>query len=137
MPPSVISDSLAIHLFFASFLALPPLLNLYFLFTERRFVRLAKKIKLIAPAYYFLMAVTLFSGIILLTMLGELSLGLGMMVVAWLGIFIGEIKRHKLQKPISSHEEEVQAYFVAWAKRKYLLDLLLFLLALGLGLKIF
>ncbi len=133
MPQEVLRDSLDIHLFFAYFMAIPPLLVLYFLYTEHRFIKLAKKIKLIAPAYYFLISVALFSGIVLFAMFQRISFeGIGMLL-ALLGIFLLELKRHKMQKPITSSEHGVQARFIAWAKRKYFLDLILLACAFWLG----
>ncbi|MGP1580921.1 MAG: hypothetical protein ACTTH5_07905 [Wolinella sp.] len=133
MPQEILRDSLDIHLFFAYFMAIPPFLALYFLYTERRFIKLAKKIKLIAPAYYFLISVALFSGIILATMFRQISPKTLGMFLALLGIFLLELKRHKLQKPITSSEHEAQARFITWAKRKYILDLFLLAFAFWLG----
>ncbi|MGP1449664.1 MAG: hypothetical protein ACTTJS_00890 [Wolinella sp.] len=137
MPVNVIADSLEIHLFFAYFMPIPPLLNLYFLYTERRFISLAKKIKLIAPAYYFLMAVAIFSGIILIAMFQNINAGNIVMIMSILSMLVFEIKRHKLQKPITSHEHELQARFVEFAKRKYALDLLLLVVTFAIGFLVF
>lgn len=137
MPENVLSESVGIHLFFSYFLFIPPLLNLYYLAQESRFITLAKRLKFVAPAYYFLMAAVAFSGVVLGAMLQHLSAINLLMFAALLGIFIGEVKRHKRQKGIASHEVQAQEDFKAWAKRKYALDLLLLSVAFVAGMRLF
>lgn len=125
MPESVIIETLRYHQLFAFLLFLPPSLALIFLYRTSSFPHLIRKIKLLTPAYGFLLASAILTGIIMSFMFVHFSFNALFMSIASIIIIINEIRRYKRQRVIASYDSAEQVIFIRWAKRKYGLDLLL------------
>ncbi|MDE7173016.1 MAG: hypothetical protein K2N70_01585 [Helicobacter sp.] len=127
MPAAILLETLGYHKIFAFLLFLPPALALLFLFQMRSFPHLVRRIRLLTPAYNFLLASAVFTGIILAFMQQNYSLNAMMMSLVGAVIACNEIRRYKRQRVIASYEIPEQSAFIAWAKKKYALDIALLL----------
>lgn len=122
----MIASTIDIHFFFIILLFLVPLRNLYVLYTETNFIRLARKIRYLGPGYHILNAVNLFTGVVLMVVMNYyVGYELLLMIPTSIYILVFEIKRYKKIRRITSKDYEEQTEFIAWAKKKYLADALL------------
>lgn len=122
------------HLIFTLPLFFLPIHNLYWLYTEKNFIKMAKKIRLFVPIHYTILSSSIFSGIILAFYSHNFfsTRQLFMYLIA-LYLLLSEIKRYKKIRVITSKEIEEQQKFISWAKKKYILDCLI----LGVSIAIF
>jgi hypothetical protein len=92
------------------------------------FIELIKKIKLIAPLIFMFIFNTLFTGVILFILSKKsFSFDILLMIIALLVVFILEIKRYKKQKVITSYNYIAQVEFINFARKVYIIDILIFL----------
>ncbi|WP_299549857.1 hypothetical protein [uncultured Helicobacter sp.] len=126
------TELIFIHLLLCFPLLLPPLWNLYALFTNPSHTQKLRAIAICAPAYYTLLSACAFSGFVIWAMLGFVfTLKILLMLVFWLVILIAEIKRHKFQKQIRIEANSTKREkFFRFAKIKYSLDFCVFVLLL-------
>lgn len=127
MPAAILLETLGYHKIFAFLLFVPPVLALLFLFQMRSFPHLVRRIRLLTPAYNFLLASAVFTGVILAFMQQSYSVGAIAMSAVSAAIVCNEIRRYKRQRVITSYEVAEQDAFIAWAKKKYALDIALLL----------
>lgn len=123
---------LFIHLFLSFPLLLPPLWNLFCLFTKESHTQRLRSLAVTAPAYYTLLSASLFSGLVIWAMLGfVMDFKILAMLVLWLVCFVLEILRHRRQKliKVEADTSKREAFF-RWAKLKYSLDLSFFAILL-------
>lgn len=130
------SELIIIHLFLSFLLLLPPLLNLYVLFTNLSHTQKLRALAVCAPAYYTLLSACAFSGFVVWAMLGFVfTFKILLMLALWLAILVSEIKRHKFQKQIRIEADFTKREkFFRFVQIKYILDvcaivLLLFFVA--------
>lgn len=124
------TELIFIHLFLSFPLLLPPLWNLYTLFTNPSHTQKLRTLAVCAPAYYTLLSACAFSGFVIWAMLGFIfTFKIILMLVLWLAILIAEIKRHKFQKQIHVEADFTKREkFFHFAKIKYSLDFCAFAL---------
>lgn len=127
MPAAILLETLGYHKIFAFLLFVPPALALLFLFQMRSFPHLVRRIRLLTPAYNFLLASAVFTGVILAFM--QQNYSLNAMIMSFVGAVMAcnEIRRYKRQRVIASYDVAEQGTFIAWAKKKYALDIVLLL----------
>ena len=123
---------LFIHLFLSFPLLLPPLWNLFCLFTKESHTQRLRSLAVTAPAYYSFLSASLFSGLVIWAMLGFImDFKILTMLALWLVCFGLEILRHKRQKLIKVEADiSKREAFFRWAKLKYSLDLSFFAILL-------
>ncbi|MFP4332270.1 MAG: hypothetical protein ACLFQJ_03140 [Campylobacterales bacterium] len=115
-----------LHEFFSITLFLIPLYNLYILYTKKNFIALAKRVRLFTPLYFAIIAAVTLTGFNLSAFLRDFnSPHVLIMIFSTLIIFILEIKKYKKIRIIKSKEYDKQKVFIAFAKKKYYLDLFL------------
>lgn len=124
----ILKDLINIHIALSILLFIPPLINLYALFFKESHTKKLKYLAIIAPAYYALLAASVFSGLVIWAMLQfVMSFKILSMVVVWIVVLVLEIKRHKRQKLIKVEaNSNIRESFFKIAKLKYLLDICLF-----------
>lgn len=123
---------LSIHLFLSFPLLLPPLWNLYCLFTKESHTQKLRSLALTAPAYYTLLSACLFSGLVIWAMLGfVITFKILAMLTLWLICFCFEFVRHRQQKltKIEANKLKRESFFY-FAKLKYSFDFFAFILLL-------
>lgn len=122
------SDLVFYHAFFSAFFAFPFVLNLYTLYTYKNFPSLNKRIWYAMPLIFFLLSVSLLSGINVLITQKYLSMVIFAMCGYWLFVFIGEIFRIRILKVARRTSQEAMLRYVRFCKILYLLDLVGFIL---------
>ncbi|MCI5969156.1 hypothetical protein [Helicobacter sp.] len=129
------TELIFIHLFLSFPLLLPPLWNLYALFTQPSHTKKLHALAVCAPAYYTLLSACAFSGFVIWAMLSFiLTFKIVLMLVLWLVILVAEIKRHKFQKQIRREADSIKREkFFRFAKIKYSLDFCAFVMLLLYG----
>ena len=112
------------HQYFIGGMLIVALVNLYFIFTSKEF---SKKVKRINPVYYALFASIAFTGIVVLGVNKmHISHTVYLMLIVWLVIFVMSMKLFKKYKYGSPNE------YRAFAKKKYILDIVLIVATMGL-----
>jgi len=120
----LIQLSSQLHLFFIILLVVLIALNLYLLKSDKTFLKLSKRLELIAPQYYIVLSAIFFTGIIVMAVRQfTFSLSVWVMIVVWVGIVAFGIRGHKMYKRLERTEESQSAY-KRYAIKKYSLDLL-------------
>jgi len=112
------------HQYFIGGMLIVALVNLYFIFTDKGF---SKKVKKVNPVYYALFASVAFTGVIILAVKQlHMSHGVYLMLVVWTVIFVMSMKLFKKYKYGTPNE------YRSFAKKKYILDIILILSTMGL-----
>ncbi len=128
-------DLVLYHKIFAGFFALPFVLNLLVLiFGSKNLVAMNKKIWFIAPIIFFLLSVSVLSGINIWIFGNlELSLKIIAMITFCIFVLIGEIYRIKILKVARRTNLEAMKGYVKFCKILYIMDLLFFILLFWLA----
>lgn len=128
-------DLVLYHKIFAGFFALPFVLNLLVLFFgSKNLVAMNKKIWFIAPIIFFLLSVSVLSGINIWIFGNlELSLKIIAMITFCIFVLIGEIYRIKILKVARRTNLEAMKGYVKFCKILYIMDILFFILLFWLA----
>ncbi len=120
----LVTTSIKYHQYFIGGMLLVALINLYFVFTSENF---SQKVKRVNPIYYGLFAAVAFTGIIVLG-INQLHMthGVYLMIAVWTFIFVMSMKLFKKYKYGSAEE------YRAFAKKKYIIDIVLIVATMGL-----
>lgn len=131
---SVLSDTFAqlvfYHKLFAGFFALPFVLNLIVLFTSsKNLVAMNKRIWFITPIIFFLLSVSILSGINV-WLFGDIGLNVGIiaMITFCMFVIVGEVFRLRILKVARRTNVEAMMSYVKFCKILYSVDLVLFAL---------
>lgn len=120
-----IDFSLDLHLFFIFALAILIVRNLIILSFEANFIKLAKKIRFPTPAFHFLIASIMFTGVLLITLMQSFNISILLMSIFTIVIMVLEIKRYKKLRVIKTQDIELQTQFKKFAYKIYIIDLIL------------
>ena len=121
-----ITLSTQLHLLFVIVLVLLIGINLYLLKKDTGFVRLSKKLELIAPQYYIVLSAIFFTGIIMMAVTQfTFHIGVWVMIFVWIFILFFGIKGHRRYKKMDKKDEVSQSSYKAFAIKKYTVDLVL------------
>lgn len=113
-----------LHLVFIILLVVLIALNLYLLKSDKTFLKLSKRLELIAPQYYIVLSAIFFTGIIVMAVRQfTFSFSVWLMIIVWVLIVAFGIRGHKMYKKIERTEESQSAY-KRYAIKKYSLDFL-------------
>ncbi|WP_024954921.1 hypothetical protein [Sulfurospirillum arcachonense] len=119
----LILTSIKFHKYFVYAMVLVAILNLFFIFTNKEF---SKKVKLINPIYYMFLAAVIFTGVLILGAYQfYMSHSVMLMIIVWLVIFIMSMKLFKIYK------YGTNVHYRAFAKKKYMLDIVLIVVTIG------
>jgi hypothetical protein len=120
----LIHTAIKYHQYFIGGMLIVALVNLFFIFTDKEF---SKKVKKVNPVYYALFASVAFTGVIILGV-NQLHMthGVYLMLVVWTFIFVMSMKLFKKYKYGTPSE------YRSFAKKKYILDIVLIVATMGL-----
>ena len=123
-----ITLSTQLHLLFVIVLIILIGLNLYLLKKDTAFIKLSKKIELIAPQYYIVLSAIFFTGIIVMAVTQfTFHLSVWVMIFVWFFILFFGIKGHRRYKKMDKKDEVSQGGYKTFALKKYTVDLALIL----------
>lgn len=96
--------------------------NLYLLKRDETFVKLSKRLELLAPQYYIVLTAIFFTGIIVMAVRQfAFSVTVWGMIGVWIFIVAFGIKNHKHYKKARSAQVD-QAHYKSVTLKKYLID---------------
>lgn len=111
-----------LHLVFIILLIILIAFNLYLLKSDKTFLKLSKRLELIAPQYYIVLSAIFFTGIIVMAVRQfAFSFSVWVMIAVWIAIVAFGIRGHKMYKKIERTEVSQSAY-KRYAIKKYTLD---------------
>jgi len=120
----LIQLSSQLHLLFIILLVVLIGLNIYLLKSDKTFLKLSKRLELIAPQYYIVLAAIFLTGIIVMAVQQfSFHFSVWVMVLVWVLIVAFGIRGHKIYKRIERTEESQTAY-KRFAIKKYTIDLI-------------
>ena len=120
----LVTTAIKYHQYFIGAMLIIALINLYFIFTCKEF---SKKVKKVNPVYYAMLASVAFTGILVLGINSfHMTHVVYLMLVVFLVIFVMSMKLFKKYKYGSPDE------YRAFAKKKYILDIVLIVATMGL-----
>ena len=122
----LLKSAIFYHSLSVGFMLVVAFINLYFIFYSDDF---SKKIKMINPIYYMFFASAGFTGLIILG-INQLHIthAVWMMITVFLIIFIMSIKLYKVYK-----YQPNTTYYRIFAKKKYIVDIVLILVTMSLA----
>lgn len=127
-----ISSLISYHHIFASLLLIVFGLNLFFLFSEKNYAKLNKKIWFCMPLIFLLLGIVFLLGISIWAMLGfGFSWRIVGMILLLLAILVCEIRRKNLLVKSRISEAGMQSY-VRFCKILYGAEFLILLICMGL-----
>jgi len=120
----LINTTIKYHQYFIGGMLIVALLNLYFIYTDKEF---SKKVKKVNPVYYALFASVAFTGILVLG-INQLHVthAVYLMILVWTVIFVMSMKLFKKYKYGTRDE------YRSFAKKKYIIDIILIIATMGL-----
>ena len=113
----VMDLSIQTHIFAIIALVAFVALNLYRLFTQADFFKLAAGYKLMTPLFHFVNACVAYTGMIVSAYTHDLSITVIMMIATTIFVMVSEIKRYKKMKVIKTLDIQLQEEFVVFAKK--------------------
>ena len=124
----MVTLSIRLHLIFVVLLVLLLGINLYLLKSDKTFFNLSKRLELLAPQYYIVLAAIFFTGLIVMAVRQfSFSWIVWEMIVVWIVLIAFGIRGHKAYKKVKRSELSSDEYKRV-AVRKYSVDLALVVL---------
>lgn len=119
----LVTTAIKYHQYFVSAMVLVALVHLYFIQTSKDF---SKKVKMLNPIYYMFFSAVAFTGVLVLG-INQLHVthSVYLMIFTWFVIFVMSMRLYKIYKYQSSE------IYRAFAKKKYLLDIVLIIVTMG------
>jgi len=118
--------TISLHLFFIFLTTSAVIVNLVTVFVFKDFIKVAKIIKLVTPMFHFFLSTVIFTGLILAVFIKRyFTFEIALMVIVSLLMLGLEITRYVKQKRGLKGGDEQKAAFVSFAKKVYVLDIVL------------
>ena len=126
----MVTLSMQLHLIFVFLFVVLLGINLYLLKSDKTFFNLSKRLELLAPQYYIVLAAIFFTGLIVMAVRQfSFSWAVWEMIAVWIVLIAFGIRGHKAYKKVKRSELS-SAEYKAFALRKYSIDLALVALTL-------
>ncbi len=129
----LIDLTLKMHGSFVGILLLTAVFNYFFLDKDFEVKTIKKRVRMILPAYYLILSLILFTGLVLLGAVqftNLYSFVVFSMIAVWIFILVTCIKSYKKMKFLQ--KEDINSY-LRFYKRKYLADISLLIFVSGLS----
>ncbi len=125
----MISMAISLHVIFIVITAVLAIFSYIFINSDRDFRGFSNRVESISLQYYFMLAGLFFTGLVVFGATGlEITWQVVMMISALIWIIFSSVKLHMLFKMTRQRDIESQKRFKVYAKRKYLIDIVLILL---------
>jgi hypothetical protein len=98
-------------------------INLYRLFTQDNFFKLAAGYKIMTPIFHSVNAAVAYTGMIVSAFYHDVSITVVMMIMTTIFIMVSEIKRYKKMRIIKTQDFKLQEEFKVFAKKIALMQL--------------
>jgi len=113
----VMNDSISTHIFTIYLLLALVSFNLYRLFTQTDFFKIASVYKIITPFFHFINSVVVYTGMIVAAFTHDLSITVVFMIATAIFIMVSEIKRYKKMRIIKVADIKLQKEFILFARK--------------------
>lgn len=120
----IMQDSITTHIYAIFFFLAIMLFNLYSVYTQKEFMLLAKRLKLMTPIYHLSNAIIIYTGAIIAAYRHSFSFAMAIMIAASIFLMVIEIKRYKKQRVIKSTDTALQETFYVYAKKIYTIEIM-------------
>jgi hypothetical protein len=97
--------------------------NLYLVTTYDNYIKLAKKIKFIAPSFHISNSIVIFTGLLMEFFTKNFSFYIHIMSLISILFIVIEAKRYKKMRAITSKQVVLQKEFILFAKKVYIIEL--------------
>ncbi len=125
----MISMSIMLHVIFIVIAALLAVFSYIFINSDKDYRGFSNRVESLSLQYYFMLAALFFTGLVVFGATGlEFTWQVGMMIAALIWIIFSSVKLHMLFKMTRERDIESQKRFKIYAKRKYLIDIIIILL---------
>lgn len=111
------NDSISTHIFTIYILLALISFNIYRLFTQTDFFKIASVYKVMTPFFHFINAVVVYTGMIVAAFRHDLSITVILMIATAIFILVSEIKRYKKMRVIKVANIKLQKEFIEFAKK--------------------
>lgn len=116
--------TLHLHTAFVGMVLILAVINYFMINNNLSYDTLKKRFRTILPIYYLFLAVTLFTGLVLLGIVKfNLYHSVIFMIIVWFVILLTTIKRYKKFKSLKRDDKRRIGRFVRFTKRKFLIDI--------------
>lgn len=129
----LVQDAIATHIYAIYIFLAIMLFNLYSVLTKKDFVSLAKRLKFMTPIYHLSNAIVIYTGTIVAFYTQHFSFLIAIMIPTSIFLLVVEIKRYKRQRVIRSTDLTMQEDFYLFAKKIYILEILVLILVFTLS----
>ncbi|NVJ52120.1 MAG: hypothetical protein HWD90_00405 [Campylobacteraceae bacterium] len=119
----LMSDAVVTHVFAVYFFLAVMLFNLYSVSTAKKFVPLAKRLKIMTPLYHLTNAIVMYTGAIVSAYAQHFSFTVVIMIAASIFLLVIEIKRYKKMRVIKTTDTKLQEEFMVYAKKIYTIEI--------------
>lgn len=119
----ILQEAITTHLFAIYILIGIMFFNLFSVLNVKEFIKLAKRLKFLTPIYHLSNAFVIYTGAIVSAYNKDLSLTVILMIITSIFIMVLEIKRYKKQRVIKLNDTQLQAQFVLFAKKIYMIEI--------------
>lgn len=99
------------------------LFNLYSVSSQKNFMLLAKRLRLMTPVYHLTNAIVIYTGTIVSFYAKTFSITIALMIPASIFLLVIEIKRYKKMRVIKHDQVELQNDFYKYAKKIYTIEI--------------
>ncbi len=120
----IMSESVTAHIYTIYILFGIMVFNFFAVSIIKDFMNLAKLLRFMTPLYHLLNAMVIYTGAIVSAYTRDLSPTVILMCIAGIFILVIEIKRYKKMRVISSTDYKRQEEFIPYAKKIYLVEII-------------
>ncbi len=122
----MISMAISLHVIFVVIALLIAVLSFFFVRSDKEFRGFSNRVESVSLQYYIMLAALFFTGLVVLGATGfSVSLRVVMMIAAICWIIYSSVRLHKLFKKTKEVDIESQKTFKEYAKKKYIVDIIL------------
>lgn len=120
----LIQSSIQTHIYVIYIFLAIMLFNLYSVSSMDNFIKLAKRLKFMTPLYHLTNAIVIYTGTIVAFYTKSFSFTIALMIPTSIFLLVIEIKRYKKMRVIKSTDIQLQAEFYIYAKKIYLIEIM-------------
>ncbi len=118
----IMQEALTTHIYAIYIFLAIILFNFYSVTTQKNFIKLSKRLKIMTPMYHLSNAVIMYTGAIISAYAKDFNLTVILMLSASIFLLVIEIKRYKKMRVIKSYNIALQEKFIPYAKKIYAIE---------------
>ena len=120
----LMSDAITTHIYTIYLFLAIMIFNFYSVYSVNNFLKLAKRLKFMTPAYHMTNAIVIYTGTIVSAYAREFSPTIILMIIASIFLLVIEIKRYKKMRVIKTTDTQLQEEFIVYARKIYTIEIM-------------